>query len=207
MVDKNNQPLVAGQNVTWIDRQRNQIRRATVDADSQKWADDGHDLLTINVTMKTGVDRRVISRFAVRVIGGKGSPLVRMADNEKTDARLIRRERMKAIRTAPDLTPFLTDDLRRAPWKGSDNVLAGHCYVAAEVHFHMWAKKFGFTPHFLRWEGAPHWYLQDATGLVLDPTADQFASKPDYKQGKGKGFLTKQASKRAQVVYTKFMAA
>ena len=27
----------------------------------------------------------------------------------------------------------LTDDLRRPPWRGSPNPLAGHCYVASEA--------------------------------------------------------------------------
>ena len=92
----------------------------------------------------------------------------------------------------------LTDDLRRPPWRGNPNPLAGHCYVACEALFHATGRR--LRPHFVRHEGAPHWFLRDARGNVIDPTAGQFQSTPDYAQGRGKGFLTQKPSKRAAIV-------
>lgn len=95
----------------------------------------------------------------------------------------------------------LTDDLRRPPWRGSSNRMAGHCYVATEVAFHR-LKYLGIhsRPHFIRHEGQPHWYLVYGDGHVLDYTAEQFATPVPYHKGKGKGFLTKAPSKRARLV-------
>lgn len=98
--------------------------------------------------------------------------------------------------------PHLTDDLRRAPWKGSSNCLSGHCYVASEALFHLLGGlTSGFVPQSVRHEGQPHWYLKNReTGEVVDPTAGQFKTPVAYNQGVGKGFLTREPSKRAQTV-------
>ena len=93
----------------------------------------------------------------------------------------------------------LTDDLRRAPWKGSPSRYAGHCYVASEALYHLMGRD-GLTPQNIRHEGASHWYLLADDGTILDPTADQFSTPVPYEAGRGKGFLTKQPSKRAQEV-------
>jgi len=101
---------------------------------------------------------------------------------------------MKAVQSSLD------DDLRRAPWKGSDNPMAGHCYVASEALYHMLGgKASGWTPQFIRHEDAPHWFLRNGS-KVLDPTASQFKTPLPYDQGKGKGFLTAEPSKRAATV-------
>lgn len=92
---------------------------------------------------------------------------------------------------------MLDDSLRRAPWKGDNNPLKGHCYVASEAIYHLIP---GMRPKFVRHEGAPHWYLVDPRGVVVDATAGQFESPVPYGDGKGKGFLTKKPSKRAQVL-------
>ena len=92
----------------------------------------------------------------------------------------------------------LTDDLRREPWKGSDSPLAGHCYVASEALYHLSGKN--LLPHHMTWEGASHWFLKTKTGEIVDPTASQFKHAPDYSLGRGKGFLTKQPSKRCAEV-------
>lgn len=34
--------------------------------------------------------------------------------------------------------------------------------------------------------------------FILDPTASQFKTPPDYRKGRGRGFLTKKPSKRAR---------
>ena len=96
----------------------------------------------------------------------------------------------------------LSDDLRRAPWRGSSNPLAGHCYVASEAAWHaLGGASSDWLPCFIKHEGAPHWFLRErSTGRVLDITASQFATPPAYELGRGKGFLTREPSKRASVV-------
>lgn len=102
-----------------------------------------------------------------------------------------------------DLTPFQlalakSDDLRKAPWKGNVDPLAGHCYIAAEALYHR-CKDLGYEakPMFIRHEGQPHWFIITDYLGVIDPTARQFMTPVPYEQAKGKGFLTKQPSKRA----------
>jgi 8-oxo-dGTP pyrophosphatase MutT (NUDIX family)/GNAT superfamily N-acetyltransferase len=107
-----------------------------------------------------------------------------------------------ATKLVSKIVPHLTDDLRRAPWKGSDNCLAGHCYVASEALWHlMGGPDSGYVPQSIQHEGGPHWYLKHkVTGEIIDPTAGQFKTPVPYEKGIGKGFLTKLPSKRAQVV-------
>lgn len=99
----------------------------------------------------------------------------------------------------------LTDDLRRAPWKGSANEKAGHCYVACESLFHLSGKT--LKPYFVRHEGSPHWFLRTQDGKIIDPTFEQFSTPVPYAKGIGKGFLTKEPSKRAQTVIDRVRGA
>lgn len=93
----------------------------------------------------------------------------------------------------------LSDDLRRAPYKGSRNPLKGHCYVASEALYHLeGGKRSGLTPKFIRHEGSPHWFLADEKGHPEDPTAGQFRTPVPYERAQGKGFLTKEPSARAK---------
>lgn len=95
----------------------------------------------------------------------------------------------------------LTDDLRKAPYKGSCNPMTGHCYVASEALYHaLGGKEAGWTPHNITHEGSPHWFLKHKDGAIIDPTADQFKTPVPYEKARGKGFLTRQPSKRAQEV-------
>jgi hypothetical protein len=87
----------------------------------------------------------------------------------------------------------LTDDLRRAPWRGSENPMAGHCYVASESYYHLAP---GCKPMTVRHEGSVHWYLT-RNGETIDLTADQFDTPVPYHLGVGRGFLTRAPSKRA----------
>lgn len=94
---------------------------------------------------------------------------------------------------------ILSDDLRRAPWKGSRDPIAGHCYIASEVLRVMLGEE--WRPHVMRHEGATHWYLVHArTGQVCDATADQFRAQPSYHKGRACGFLTREPSKRARIL-------
>lgn len=92
----------------------------------------------------------------------------------------------------------LTDDMRRAPYKGHRNPLRGHCYVASEAYYHIaGGKNAGLKPMFVSHEGAPHWFLLAANGSVIDLTAGQFRTPVPYWKAKGKGFLTSKPSARA----------
>lgn len=94
----------------------------------------------------------------------------------------------------------LTDDLRRPPYKGSRKKMAGHCYVASEVIYHILGGR-NWKPCFIKHEGHPHWFLQNRkTGEIIDATRSQFKTKVPYELGKGKGFLTKLPSARAQTI-------
>jgi hypothetical protein len=62
----------------------------------------------------------------------------------------------------------------------------------------MGGKAAGLTPHTVRVDGVVHWFLRDGSGAVLDPTATQFEQEPPYHLSRGRGFLTKEPSKRAR---------
>ena len=95
----------------------------------------------------------------------------------------------------------VSDELRKAPWRGSSNRMAGHCYVVSEALYHlMGGKAAGIVPLHMVHDGVSHWALRLADGSVLDATADQFTAQPDYSKAVGSGFLTKRPSKRASIL-------
>lgn len=101
-----------------------------------------------------------------------------------------------------DIVHCLTDDLRRAPYKGHVNPLRGHCYVASEALYHLkGGKAAGLKPMFISHEGAPHWFLADTKNKgFIDLTSGQFETPVPYHLAKGKGFLTAKPSARAAKV-------
>lgn len=102
----------------------------------------------------------------------------------------------------------LSDDLRKAPWRGSTNLLAGHCYVAAETLYHfLGGKEAGWTPMFIRHGGSAHWFLRHQDGRVLDPTEGQFTVPVPHEEGRGKGFLTARPSQRSQQLIKRCLRA
>ena len=105
---------------------------------------------------------------------------------------------MSAVSIRKRIVASLTDDMRRAPYKGHRNPLRGHCYVASEAYYHIaGGKNAGLKPMFVSHEGAPHWFLLAANGSVIDLTAGQFRTPVPYWKAKGKGFLTSKPSARA----------
>ncbi len=75
--------------------------------------------------------------------------------------------------------------------------------MTCEALYHLLGgKAAGWVPHSVKHEGDTHWYLMNKYygGLVLDPTVSQFETRPDYLQGRGRGFMTKGPSKRAQAL-------
>ena len=100
-----------------------------------------------------------------------------------------------------DVRSCLSEELRKKDYRDHPNPVAGHCYVASETIYHkLGGKDAGWTPQTIRHEGGPHWYLKNADGTVIDPTADQFETAVPYDQGRGCGFLTSQPSKRSRQV-------
>jgi hypothetical protein len=77
--------------------------------------------------------------------------------------------------------------------------LTGHCYVASEVAYHLFAKDLGYKPYVMRIDGDTHWFLKKG-GEILDLTQEQFSVKPQYESGRATGFLTKQPSRRAKEI-------
>ena len=75
---------------------------------------------------------------------------------------------------------------------------AGHCYVASEAYYHLaGGKDVGLTPKSIKHEGATHWYIESCKGLIVDITSEQFKTPVPYHLGRGRGFCTKEPSKRA----------
>jgi hypothetical protein len=95
----------------------------------------------------------------------------------------------------------LSDDLLKPEylWRARPSRLAGHCYTASETaYFLLGGKKAGWKPMVIKHEGMTHWFLKHSSGKILDITRQQFITLPDYKKGKGCGFLTRKLSKRAK---------
>jgi hypothetical protein len=91
----------------------------------------------------------------------------------------------------------LTNDLRKPRYRSNPNKLAGHCYVAIESLYYLLD---GYKPFVMWHEGDTHWFLRNNSGKVIDPTVSQFKTRPNYKAGRGCGFLTSLPSKRSQEV-------
>ena len=95
------------------------------------------------------------------------------------------------------LLTCLSPDLLHPRYKNQTHPLAGHCYIVAEALRELLGDE--WKPQFLKHEGASHWFLRHRkTGEVLDPTGVQFETPVPYQDAKGKGFLTKEPSKRAR---------
>lgn len=96
----------------------------------------------------------------------------------------------------------LTPDLLKPAYRTADRPnSSGHCYAASEACFHLLGgKTAGWTPQSIRHEGVSHWFLKHRSGKVLDPTGDQFETPVPYEKAVGKGFLTREPSKRAREI-------
>lgn len=76
--------------------------------------------------------------------------------------------------------------------------MRGNCYVTSEALYHLLGgKEAGWKPMTIKHENDVHWFLKHKSGLILDPTASQFDIPPNYLKAIGRGFLTKEPSKRA----------
>lgn len=76
--------------------------------------------------------------------------------------------------------------------------MRGNCYVTSESLYHLLGgKKAGWKPMVMRHEGDTHWFIRHNSGTIVDATATQFKTRPDYTKARGSGFLTSSPSKRA----------
>ncbi len=109
------------------------------------------------------------------------------------------------------IADVLTPDLLNKKWAkrlvslAVAHPTAGHCYAAAEAAYHLLGGKHaGWVPRSAKYpeidnRDATHWWIE-REGVRCDPTREQFTSRglpPPYEYGRGRGFLTKQPSKRA----------
>lgn len=77
----------------------------------------------------------------------------------------------------------------------------GQCYVWSEAYYHLkGGVESGLTPIQGNWEGTSHWALRTAEGKIIDLTVSQFVETPNYDLFRGRGFLTKEPSKKAQKI-------
>lgn len=92
----------------------------------------------------------------------------------------------------------------------TDDLLApghtGHCYVASEAYYHIVGREDGFQPYQMKVDGVSHWWLQ-RFDEVIDITSDQFDHRVNYwhESARCRGFLTKEPSKRAQILIDRVM--
>lgn len=78
--------------------------------------------------------------------------------------------------------------------------IEGRCYIASEAAQHMLGRR-DWKSCTIRHEGVVHWYLQHrTTEAILDLTVGQFKTIPDYTKGRGRGFLTREPSKKTQAL-------
>jgi hypothetical protein len=79
---------------------------------------------------------------------------------------------------------------------------AGNCYAASEALWHaLGGAGSDWKPMVMRLDdGGTHWFLRhkSSSEIVLDPSAKQFLTLPDYTKARGCGFLTRIPSAAAR---------
>jgi len=109
---------------------------------------------------------------------------------------------MKTSEATRCVRAALTPDLLRRDWAARRPQGAtsswGLCYVACEAVRFLAEEE--LHPRTVRVDEGVHWFLVTDSGEVVDPTADQFRTPPRYEDGRGRGFLTKEPSKRTRVL-------
>lgn len=124
------------------------------------------------------------------------------------NASVAERKLVREIREILAASPDLLTPEWRARNARSDHPLTGHCYTAAEALYHaLGGKEAGWTPVTLvcghdeiTGKTLVHWWLKGPAGKRIDPTGDQFADPVLYENGQGRGFMTRQPSRRAQAL-------
>ena len=104
---------------------------------------------------------------------------------------------------AREIIDNLSEDLLKPKFRGNNNPLFCHCYVASECYYYL-EDNLTLKPQIIKVGDICHWYLKDiSTGEIIDLTAGQFDFELDYSKGRGCGFLTKKPSKRCQTLMKK----
>lgn len=107
---------------------------------------------------------------------------------------------------AREVSAVLSDDLRLSKYRGDANRFKGHCYVASEALYHLAGGASAYLrPMNIKHEDDQHWFLASPGGPI-DVTAAQFKTPVPYGEARGRGFLTKQPSKRAAEVIRRVRA-
>ena len=96
----------------------------------------------------------------------------------------------------------LSDDLLRSKYRGNNNNLYGHCYVATEAYYHLMDEdQKDYNPAYIKIKDITHWFLKNGkTDEIIDITARQFNFTIDYSNAKFCDFLSKEPSKRAKIL-------
>jgi hypothetical protein len=110
-----------------------------------------------------------------------------------------------------DIIINLSDDLLSKEWlarkklEPSCHKTFGHCYLATEVAYHLLGgKKRGWKPMYLKCKDGSHWFLLHSSGIIFDVTSGQFEGETIlYHDAIGKGFLTREPSRRARKLMAK----
>ena len=117
----------------------------------------------------------------------------------------------KYIEAANKIISNNSDDLltkENEKTKPKGNKHWGKCYIVSEsMYFHLGGKKSGFKPMNMKHEGRSHWFLKSPQDEVIDLTAEQYDTIPDYKIAIGKGFLPtiEGISKRSMEFYRRVL--
>jgi hypothetical protein len=116
------------------------------------------------------------------------------------------KKRSKATRMIKRIQKALSLDLLHKDYAPSpeDYVHAckGHCYIATEAAYYLFAREKGYVPYVYRYSKGTHWWLvNEANGDIIDPSEPQLGEEqfPYYHLGRRKPMRTnkaKQPSKR-----------
>jgi hypothetical protein len=82
--------------------------------------------------------------------------------------------------------------------------LDGLCYVASETMYHLTGGKEVWKPNQMEYNGVSHWFLiHKETGNVFDLTEEQFDDAVPHNAARGRGFCTKNPSRRSSLLIEK----
>lgn len=91
---------------------------------------------------------------------------------------------------------------------GGNNGKYGHCHTASGVLYKIFGSKNVKMYRNLDDEGLYHWWVQDNTGKIIDPTAEQYTllgKKPPYEGGIKKSMLGFDYRKRVDVLFRRVL--
>lgn len=97
------------------------------------------------------------------------------------------------------LTPYWREQNRKSGIPST-----GFCYLGVEALFHaIGGINSEFRPKYIKQGIETHWWLSNKSGIILDPTADQYGGDDiPYHQGIGAGFMNgySNPSRRTKII-------